>query len=122
MAYTVITILIVIASILLVGIVLIQKSKGGGLAENFAEGNNLFNPTKTTDIVEKITWGLVGFIAIASIITVMFPQNEQTNIEKSEIQTSAPVTLPTNQPNMESNAPAAPAQQAPAEAPAAPAE
>jgi len=37
--YTAISILIVIASILLTIIVLIQNSKGGGLAANFAAGN-----------------------------------------------------------------------------------
>lgn len=37
--YIFLSILIVLASLLLVGAVLIQKSKGGGLASNYASGN-----------------------------------------------------------------------------------
>ena len=39
--YTLILILVVLASLLMIGIVLIQESKGGGLASNAAEMNNL---------------------------------------------------------------------------------
>ena len=40
--YTAIAILIVIASIFLTIVVLVQNSKGGGLAANFAAGNQAF--------------------------------------------------------------------------------
>ena len=40
--YTVIAILIVIASVILTLVVLVQNSKGGGLAANFAAGNQTF--------------------------------------------------------------------------------
>jgi len=38
-------------------IILVQNPKGGGLASNFSQGNQLFGVEKTTNVVEKITWG-----------------------------------------------------------------
>ena len=65
--YTIFAILIVIASILLVGVILIQKSKGGGLAANVNSYNQFMGVRKTTDFVEKATWGLSAFICALSI-------------------------------------------------------
>ena len=56
--YALLTILILLASVLLIGVVLIQKSKGGGLASNFASSNQIMGVRKTTDFVEKATWTL----------------------------------------------------------------
>ena len=49
MAYTLFVILIILASILMVFIVLIQESKGGGLASNFSSTNSIMGVRKTTD-------------------------------------------------------------------------
>ena len=67
--YTVFAILIMIASILLIGVILIQKSKGGGLAANVNNYNQFMGVRKTTDFVEKATWGLSLFICVLSIAT-----------------------------------------------------
>ena len=67
--FTVLTVLVLIASILITLIVLLQNGKGGGLASNFAAGNQTFGVRQTTDILEKITWGLVAFIFVVSIAT-----------------------------------------------------
>jgi protein translocase SecG subunit len=56
MIYTLFVIFIVIASLLMIGIVLIQESKGGGLASNFSSSNAILGVRKTTDFVEKATW------------------------------------------------------------------
>ena len=56
--YVFLAIIIVIAAILLIGAVLIQKSKGGGLASNYAGGNQFMGYRKTTDFIEKATWSL----------------------------------------------------------------
>lgn len=58
MAYTLLVVLIVLVAILMIFIVLIQESKGGGLASNFSSTNSIMGVRKTTDIVEKLTWGL----------------------------------------------------------------
>ena len=66
--YGFLIILIIIASILLIGVVLIQKSKGGGLASGFASGNQMMGVRKTTDFIEKATWCLAIFICLLSIV------------------------------------------------------
>lgn len=114
--YYVLTGLIVFASILMVAIVLVQKSKGGGLAENFAKGNDFAGVKQTTDIVEIVTWGLMAFIAILSIVTSFVGGVEDVKaVQKSEIQTTAPA-LPVN-PGVEGANAETPAP-APVEAPA----
>ena len=50
--YTVLAIIIVIASIFLTIIVLVQNDKGGGLAANFASGNQTFGVRQTADFGE----------------------------------------------------------------------
>ena len=65
--YIILAILIAIESILLVGVILIQKSKGGGLAANVNNYNQFMGVRKTTDFIEKATWILAGFICAASI-------------------------------------------------------
>ena len=67
--FTILTILIILAAILLIIVVLLQNGKGGGLASNFVAGNQTFGVRQTADILEKITWGLVAFILVISIIT-----------------------------------------------------
>ncbi|MDD4828330.1 MAG: preprotein translocase subunit SecG, partial [Bacteroidales bacterium] len=62
--YTATAILIVIASILLTLVVLVQNSKGGGLAANFATGNNTFGVRQTADFLEKATWTLAIAILV----------------------------------------------------------
>ena len=65
--YSLLTILIVILAVLLILIVLVQNSKGGGLAANFASSNQIMGVRKTTDFIEKLTWGLAGFMVVISI-------------------------------------------------------
>ena len=70
--YAIFAILITLASFLLIGVVLIQKSKGGGLAANVNNYNQFMGVKKTTDFVEKATWGLAIFICVLSICTCLF--------------------------------------------------
>lgn len=67
-AYITISIIIVIASILLTLVVLVQNSKGGGLAANFAAGNNTFGVRQTADFLEKLTWGLAATILVLCVV------------------------------------------------------
>ncbi len=62
------TVLIVIAAILLILVVLLQNGKGQGMASNFVAGNQTFGVRQTADILEKITWGLVAFIIVVSVV------------------------------------------------------
>ena len=65
--YLLFIVLIVLVSILMCGIVLIQNSKGGGLASSFASSNQIMGVRKTTDFIEKMTWSLAGFMVVISI-------------------------------------------------------
>ncbi len=67
MAYTLFVVLIVLVSLLMIFIVLIQESKGGGLASNFSSSNSIMGVRKTTDVVEKLTWGLASAMVIISV-------------------------------------------------------
>ena len=95
--YTLFVILIVVASVLMIGIVLIQESKGGGLASNFASYNQIGGVRKTTDFIEKTTWGLAAFMVVFSVACAyVAPQaiHEKTIIDNIE----NPVTNPNNLP------------------------
>ncbi len=63
----IVSILILIVCILLVLIVLVQNSKGGGLASGFASNNQIMGVRKTTDFLEKATWGLAGLLLVLSL-------------------------------------------------------
>lgn len=104
--YTILTVLVIIASILLTIAVLLQNGKGGGIASNFAAGNQTFGVRQTADILEKITWGLVAFIFVASVITnFTLGTDKNTNDKVNEMiqnQTSTeqielPAALPTQE-------------------------
>ena len=83
--YVFISILILIASILLILIVLIQNSKGGGLASGFSSSNQIMGVRKTTDFLEKATWTLAGTVVVLSIvITAFIPRAQHAN--QSEIK------------------------------------
>ena len=68
--YALITILILICSILLVLVVLVQNSKGGGLASNFAASNQIMGVKKTSDFLEKATWTLAIAILCLSLMSI----------------------------------------------------
>ena len=99
MIYTLFVILIVIASLLMIGIVLIQESKGGGLASNFSSSNAIMGVRKTTAFVEKVTWGLaVAMVVISVICAYVAPTavGDTSVMEKAatETQTTNPNTTP----------------------------
>ena len=106
--YTLLVVLAVITAILLAFIVLIQESKGGGLASNFASSNQIMGVRKTTDVIEKATWTLAAILVILSVASSFYlgGGSKQESITK-ELN----ATVPTAQ------APVAPA--APATAPVA---
>ena len=91
--FTVLTVLVLLASVLITLIVLLQNGKGGGLASNFVAGNQTFGVRQTTDILEKITWGLVGFIFFVSVVTSFTLSNNAKQIDltdKLEVEAAAP--------------------------------
>lgn len=81
MGSVLINILIIATSVILVLIVLVQNSKGGGLASNFSSSNQIMGVRKTTDFLEKATWGLaIALVMFCIIATTMLPK--QTVVQK----------------------------------------
>lgn len=118
--YTLITVLIFIVCILLILIVLVQNSKGGGLASNFQSSNQIMGVRKTTDFLEKATWVLAGSLLVLSIIGSAFIPREKISQEQSRVSDQIENAIdPTQVPNFPVTAPeSATEEEAPAEQPA----
>lgn len=92
--YIALTIFAFIAAIFLIFIVLVQNSKGGGLASGFSASNQVMGVRKTTDFLEKGTWFLAGFLALLSIVATGFVNNElgaRESLIKEEVQNAVTV-------------------------------
>lgn len=100
--YPLVIALMIIASVLMCGIVLIQESKGGGLASSFASGNQLAGVRKTTDFLEKGTWVLAAAMVVLSVVSAAF-------VPKADVQ-ETPINIPApSQSTDANNVPAFPA-------------
>lgn len=69
---TLLTVIIALICLLLMGAVLIQNPKGGGLDSTFggtAGANKMLGAAKTTDLIEKITWALAIALFALCLIT-----------------------------------------------------
>ena len=92
--YIFLTILIVIAAVLLTLLVLVQNSKGGGLAAGFASGNQVMGAPKTADFLEKATWTIIALIVVFSIAAVGFSKGQAEAADDQsviQVEQSAPV-------------------------------
>ncbi|MBN9293991.1 MAG: preprotein translocase subunit SecG [Flavobacteriia bacterium] len=89
---TLISILIILASILLVVLVFVQNPKGGGLSSDFGVANQLGGVQKTNDFVDKATWSLAGIIAVCSIVLTVYltPKVEKAPAAANQEQAEVP--------------------------------
>lgn len=109
--YTLFVVLIVLVALMMIFIVLIQESKGGGLASNFSSSNAIMGVRKTTDIVEKMTWGLAAAMVVISVACAyVAPQasGETSVMEKSATteQTALPAMPGASNAGAQKSAPA----------------
>jgi len=67
------TLLIAVVCVLLTFVILIQNPKGGGVDSTFGGqgANQMFGAARSTDFIEKITWGLAIVLFILCIITAI---------------------------------------------------
>ena len=120
----------VIASVLMCFIVLIQNSKGGGLASGFSSSNQIMGVRKTTDFLEKATWGLAVFLvvmSVASAYVIPSVSNKGGDVileQAQQEEKTNPYNMPvgTTAPQAEQPATTAPATTAPATDAAEPAD
>lgn len=90
------TILILLASILLVLVVLIQNPKGGGLSTDFGAAHQLGGVQKTNDSIEKATWGLAATIGVLSIVMTMIYKGDDAPLPQQENSTNTEQPAPAN--------------------------
>jgi len=71
------TVLIALNGLLLMLIVLIQNPKGGGVDSTFGGqgANQMFGAARSTDFIEKLTWGLAISMFVLSIVTAIIVSN-----------------------------------------------
>lgn len=105
--YIVLIILTLICSVLLICVVLVQKSKGGGLSSTFAGSNQIMGVRRTNSFIEKFTWGLAGAICLLSILAT-YTMPKAINSTASRV-TAAP-TEQVVPGDFDTAAPVAPAQ------------
>jgi preprotein translocase subunit SecG len=117
--YIFVSVLVLVACFLQILIVLVQNSKGGGLAANFTSAGQSMGIRKTADFLEKSTWTLAGAILILCVVaTATIPRGETSGRSRIESQIENAVdpnaipTLPTAIPPATTTAPP-PAQQTP---------
>ncbi len=107
--YTAVTILIILTSVLLVLVVLVQNPKGGGISSGIIGSNQVMGVKKTTDFIEKLTWGLVlTLIGLCLVAGMVLPSKDDRGAIGTKLQDqieNAPAAAKPNTP--------APAQQQP---------
>ena len=75
----IITLLIIVLCLALIGVILIQNPKGGGLSSSFGSANQFAGVKQTMEGIEKITWGLAVLIVVLSMISSTINAPKQTN-------------------------------------------
>ena len=111
--YIFVSVLIIVACVFQVLVVLVQNSKGGGLAANFTSTGQSMGIRKTADFLEKSTWTLAGAILILCVVaTATIPRggtSERSRIQdqiQNAVDPSAIPTLPTAVPQPSTTPPA----------------
>ena len=80
--YSFIAIVLIIVCILTILVVLIQNPKGGGIAANFSNiPNSLMGVKKSSDFIEKATWGCALAILLLTL-AINFTKPEEASAGK----------------------------------------
>lgn len=112
--YSLLVGLIVLAAVLMCFVVLVQNSKGGGLSSSFAASNQIMGVRKTTDFIEKLTWGLAVFMVVVSVAAayVLPSATQGTSVimeQAKKEQATNPYNMPAGAAAPQNNATEAPA-------------
>lgn len=86
-AFIFVSVLILIVCVLLTLVVLVQNSKGGGLASNFSSSNQIMGVRKTADFLEKATWTLAVALLVLSMVSIfVIPRSTGTTVKGTDLQ------------------------------------
>lgn len=89
--------LIVIICLLLVLVVLAQNSKGGGLSSQFGGGgaSQMIGVKRTSDLLEKVTWGLaIALLALSLVTNVLLVDRQPQGPVSPNIDRAQEVIIP----------------------------
>lgn len=117
--YIVLIVLTLICAILLICVVLVQKSKGGGLSSTFAGSNQIMGVRRTNSFIEKLTWGLAGAICVLAVLSTFCMPKAIVGNSRVTAPVATEQTVPGDFNTPAPAAPAAAPTAAPAEVPAA---
>lgn len=75
------SILTIIVCVLLVLVILVQNSKGGGIQSQFGAATQIMGVKRGTEFIEKATWGLA--ISLILLTIFMAPKSTATAVQES---------------------------------------
>ncbi len=87
---TILSSIIILASVLLVLVVYVQNPKGGGLSTDFGAAHQLGGVQKTNDFIDKATWSLAVVIAGLSIFLTVSMKSPDADTTQQPDQTEQP--------------------------------
>jgi preprotein translocase subunit SecG len=96
--YSILVVITGVAAILLIISVLMQASKGSGLAGTFGGAGNMgamFGSRRTADFLSRATWWLGGIVAVlAIVVNLFFLPGKVTQEQRSIIQETGRQNVP----------------------------
>ncbi|WP_223601205.1 preprotein translocase subunit SecG [Chryseobacterium sp. GVT01B] len=113
--FTLLMVLVMVASVLLVIIVMAQNPKGGGLSSTFGGASSAqFGVQRTNDFMEKATWTLGGTIIVLILISVVITgkPSQVAPTQKQPVKKEAPAkqSAPASSTTTPAKTPVAPAK------------
>lgn len=95
--YVIFGLLALVAAVLLILIVMVQNSKGGGLSNTFGASNltNVIGTRRATQDIEKFTWYLVAAVMVLSFLANV-TQGRSTTAKGESFESM--MSVPTAQP------------------------
>lgn len=70
------SVLIILVCVLLILVVLVQNSKGGGIQSQYGAATQIMGVKRGTEFIEKATWGLA--IVLIALSVIMAPKSSLT--------------------------------------------
>lgn len=95
------SVLTIIVCVLLVLVILVQNSKGGGIQSQFGAATQIMGVKRGTEFIEKATWGLAIVLILLSVL--MSPQGtvgtttEEDNGSVTKRKAQTAVAVPAQQ-------------------------
>lgn len=107
--FTLLMVLIMIASVLLVIVIMAQNPKGGGLSSTFGGASSAqFGVQRTNDFMEKATWTLGSVIIVLILVSVVI--TGKPSVKAPALPTSKDAPAQQSAPASQGTAPATPAK------------